>query len=96
MTPPSAGLIVTLPLAGYVIGLLMMVPLGDLYENRWLALLLVGFEALCMFAVSLISQPVPLLVTASAGQIGVMVAVALLLPLVTFGLLLWARCRCFC
>jgi hypothetical protein len=67
--PPSAGLIVTLPLDGYGIGLLTIVPLGDLYENRWLALPLVGFEALCMLAVSLISRPVPLLVTASAGQV---------------------------
>jgi len=34
MPPESTGLIVTLPLTGYGIGLLVVVPLGDLIENR--------------------------------------------------------------
>jgi predicted MFS family arabinose efflux permease len=83
VTPPSAGLIVTLPLAGYGIGLLMIVPLGDLYENRWLVLLLVGFEALCILEVSRIAQPIPLL--GVAFPIGVTAsAVQVLVPYVTY------------
>lgn len=42
MPPQSAGLLVTLPLTGYGIGLFMIVPLGDLTENRRLVLALVG------------------------------------------------------
>jgi hypothetical protein len=38
MPRESTGLIVTLPFLGYGIGLLPIVPLGDLIENRWLVL----------------------------------------------------------
>jgi len=42
MHPGAAGLIVTLTQVGYGIGLLFVVPLGDLVENRRLVLVLVG------------------------------------------------------
>ena len=48
MSPESIGLLVTLPLAGYGTGLLMVVPLGDLIENRRLVLALVAAEAVSL------------------------------------------------
>lgn len=46
LTPPAAGLIVTLTQAGYCLGLLFIVPLGDLTENRRLVVLGVGASAI--------------------------------------------------
>ena len=48
LSPEAAGLIVTLTQAGYALGLLFVVPLGDLLENRKLI-----FSALLFAAVAL-------------------------------------------
>jgi len=48
LSPEAAGLIVTLTQAGYALGLLFVVPLGDLLENRKLV-----FSALLFAAVAL-------------------------------------------
>ena len=76
MPAQSVGLLVTLPLAGYGVGLLAIVPLGDLVENRRLVLTLVALEAVCMAAMSLLMQPALFLgaallagVTAAAVQV---------------------------
>ena len=53
----NAGLMTTLPLIGYGAGLLTIVPLGDLVENRRLVLWLVALEALCLMLISLTTQP---------------------------------------
>ena len=45
----QAGLLTTLPLLGYGVGLLMIVPLGDMVENRRLILIMIAAEALSMF-----------------------------------------------
>jgi predicted MFS family arabinose efflux permease len=83
MPRESTGLIVTLPLLGYGVGLLLIVPLGDLIENRWLVLLLVGLEALCLMFVSLIARPV--LFLSAAFLVGVTAAaVQILVPYVTY------------
>lgn len=79
----SAGLLVTLPLVGYGAGLLMIVPLADLVENKRLVLLLVGIEAVCMASMTLLRHPAPYLfaeffVGMSAA------AVQVLVPYVTF------------
>ena len=55
MPAESVGLLVTLPLIGYGVGLLMIVPLRDLFENRRLVLVLVGAEAVCLLAISAIA-----------------------------------------
>jgi predicted MFS family arabinose efflux permease len=83
MPRESTGLIVTLPLLGYGIGLLLIVPLGDLIENRWLVLFLVGLQALCLMSVSLIAQPV--LFLSAAFLVGATAAaVQILLPYATY------------
>jgi predicted MFS family arabinose efflux permease len=48
LTPGAAGLIVTLTQAGYCLGLLFIVPLGDLVENRRLVI-----TGLCVSALAL-------------------------------------------
>jgi MFS family permease len=57
MPHSSAGLLVTLPLAGYNTGLRMIVPLGDLFENRRLVLVLLGIELLATLALSFATWP---------------------------------------
>jgi predicted MFS family arabinose efflux permease len=57
----SAGLLTTLPLIGYGAGLLTIVPLGDLVENRSLVLWLVALEAICLLLLSLAVQPIAFL-----------------------------------
>jgi predicted MFS family arabinose efflux permease len=83
MPARSAGLLVTLPLLGYGVGILFLVPLGDILENRRLVLALVGIEALCLLAVSMITHPalflaVGFVMGAAAG------AIQLLVPYVTY------------
>jgi len=79
----SSGLLVTLPLIGYGVGLLFVVPLGDLIENRRLVLMLLGLETLCLLAIGRIHQPVPFL--AVAFLVGATaVAVQVLVPYVTY------------
>ncbi|WP_322011225.1 MFS transporter [Paraburkholderia sp. J12] len=83
MPHSSAGLLVTLPLAGYGTGLLMIVPLGDLFENRRLVLLLLGIELLAALALSFASWP-PLYLFV-AFVIGLVAsAVQLLVPYITY------------
>jgi predicted MFS family arabinose efflux permease len=81
--PESDGLLVTLPLVGYGVGLLMVVPLGDLFENRRLVLVLVGLEVLCLLAISMIAMPFAFL--AAACLMGAAAAaVQILVPYATY------------
>ena len=83
MSPQSNGLLVTLPLAGYGIGLLAIVPLGDQFENRRLVLTLVAGEAVCLVLVGLLSQR--FLFLGVMFLVGAMAAgVQLLVPYVTY------------
>ncbi len=83
MPSGSAGLIVTLPLAGYGLGLLTIVPLADLVENKRLVLSLVALEALCVGSLSVARSPMAFLACAFAVGAAA-VAVQVLVPYVTF------------
>jgi len=56
LDPGAAGLIVTLTQIGYVIGLLFIVPLGDLLENRRLIFIALLTTAVALLAASLTSS----------------------------------------
>jgi predicted MFS family arabinose efflux permease len=60
----AAGLIVTLTQIGYGLGLLLIVPLGDLFENRRLILCVMGVGALALLAAAFSTQPLPFLAAA--------------------------------
>lgn len=53
LSPEATGLIVTLTQIGYGLGLLLIVPLGDLLENRRLILTMIGMAALALIAAGL-------------------------------------------
>ncbi|MDQ0563492.1 putative MFS family arabinose efflux permease [Rhizobium mesoamericanum] len=56
-TPAATGLIVTLTQIGYGLGLLLIVPLGDLLENRRLVLTLIAISAVALVSAGLSSTP---------------------------------------
>ncbi|KJV09437.1 MFS transporter [Elstera litoralis] len=53
LSPQATGLIVTLTQIGYGVGLLLIVPLGDLLENRRLILTMIGLAALALLGAGL-------------------------------------------
>ncbi len=66
MSPAAAGIIVTLAQVGYGIGLLLIVPLGDLVENRRLIVSVVGACALALAGAALSTSAAPFLLAALA------------------------------
>lgn len=66
MSPAAAGLIVTLAQAGYGLGLLLIVPLGDLLENRRLIVCVVAACAVALAGAALSTSALPFLLTALA------------------------------
>jgi predicted MFS family arabinose efflux permease len=79
LSPGATGLIVTLTQIGYGIGLLFVVPLGDLLETRRLVLTLIGLAMLALLGVALATHPLPFF--AATLGIGVAsVAVQVLVP----------------
>lgn len=79
LSSASAGLIVTLTQIGYVIGLLFIVPLGDLTENRRLVLVTLAVVICTLTFAPLAHHPVFFLVTALLIGLG-SVAVQILVP----------------
>jgi predicted MFS family arabinose efflux permease len=79
LSPEAAGLIVTMAQIGYVAGLLLIVPLGDLVENRKLVLCVIGVAALALFGAALATQPLQFLGAALLIGLG-SVAVQILIP----------------
>ena len=78
-TPAATGLIVTLTQIGYGLGLLLIVPLGDLTENRRLVLMLIAVSAVALIGAALSSTPTTFLV--ASLSIGLSsVAVQVLVP----------------
>lgn len=65
--PASAtGLIVTLTQIGYGLGLLLIVPLGDLLENRRLIVTMVAAATVALLAAAFATTPVPFLAASLA------------------------------
>ncbi|KJC57255.1 MFS transporter [Bradyrhizobium sp. LTSPM299] len=79
LRPQSAGLIVTMTQIGYGVGLLLIVPLGDLIENRRLITSVIVLAAVALVAAALSTHPLPFLAAALSVGVG-SVAVQILLP----------------
>jgi predicted MFS family arabinose efflux permease len=79
LSPEAAGLVVTMAQIGYVAGLLLIVPLGDLVETRKLVLYVIGLGALALFGAALSTRPPQFLIAASLIGLG-SVAVQILIP----------------
>jgi predicted MFS family arabinose efflux permease len=61
LSPKATGLIVTLTQIGYGVGLLIIVPLSDLIENRRLTLVMLGGCALALLVAGLSDRALPFL-----------------------------------
>jgi predicted MFS family arabinose efflux permease len=79
LSPGAAGLVVTLTQVGYGAGLLLIVPLGDLVENRRLICTVVGVGALALLGAGLSTHLLAFLVAAVFIGLG-SVAVQILVP----------------
>jgi predicted MFS family arabinose efflux permease len=79
LAPQAAGLIVTMTQIGYGVGLLLIVPLGDLVENRRLIIIVVSFGALALLAAAFSARPLPFLAAMLCVGFG-SVAVQILIP----------------
>ena len=79
LSPQAAGLIVTVTQLGYCAGLLLIVPLGDLVENRRLVLVVTSLGALALVGAGLSSHPLPFLLSGLLVGLG-SVAVQILIP----------------
>jgi predicted MFS family arabinose efflux permease len=62
LSPQIAGLIVTATQIGYGAGLLLIVPLGDLVENRLLVVVVIGSSALALLGMAFSAGPGPFLI----------------------------------
>jgi predicted MFS family arabinose efflux permease len=79
LSPPMTGLIVTLTQVGYGVGLLLIVPLGDLIENRRLVLSLIGVTSVALSCAAWSTHPLSFLSSAlfiGLGSVAVQVLVA--------------------
>jgi MFS family permease len=59
LDPRASGLISTLPLLGYAVGLLFLVPLADLVENRRLIIVTQAGAILAAVGTAVIAAPTP-------------------------------------
>lgn len=80
LSPALSGVIVTLTQLGYGLGLFLFVPLGDLYENRRLSLLMIGGTFVACLAIALSRGPATFLMASLATGVGATGA-QILLPL---------------
>jgi predicted MFS family arabinose efflux permease len=79
LSPQAAGLIVTMTQIGYGVGLLFIVPLGDLIENRRLVLSVMAIGALALATAAFATHAIPFFVAALCVGLG-SVTVQILVP----------------
>lgn len=79
LPPHAAGLIVTMAQIGYGVGLLFIVPLGDLMENRRLVLGILAVATLALLGAAISTQPAAFLAAMLFVGLG-SVAVQTLIP----------------
>lgn len=70
LDPAMAGLVVTLTQVGYGLGVLFIVPLGDLVENRKLILSMLGLGVLAILSLGISTQLIPYFAAALAVGLG--------------------------
>ncbi|MEB2844916.1 MFS transporter [Endobacterium cereale] len=75
----ATGLIVTLTQIGYGLGLLFVVPLGDLVENRRLIVIMIAIVTVALLAAAVSSTPAPFLAASLMIGLG-SVAVQMIVP----------------
>lgn len=79
IAPQAAGLIVTMTQIGYGVGLLLVVPMGDLFENRALVVTVSGLGVVALLACATLTSPGPFMAASLAIGLG-SVAVQILVP----------------
>ena len=79
LSPQASGLVVTLTQVGYGAGLLLIVPLGDLLENRLLVTSMAGVTCLALAAAAWSTNPAWFLLSVLLVGLG-SVAVQILIP----------------
>ena len=79
LTAGAAGLVVTLTQVGYGLGVLFVVPLGDIVENRRLVLSMFALTILGLFGLTFAKSLVPYFVAAFATGLGAS-AVQIIVP----------------
>ena len=82
LSPKASGLIVTMSQIGYGLGLLLVVPLGDLFENKKLVLFSIGLCTVALLSAATANSVAPFLIAALFIGLG-SVAVQMLIPLAT-------------
>ncbi|GMX62330.1 MFS transporter [Paenibacillus elgii] len=83
LSESSAGFIVTLTQIGYVVGLLFIVPLGDIVENRRLIVVSLLLTAVALAAAAMAKQPLLFLVASLFIGLG-SVATQVLVPFASY------------
>ena len=79
LSPQTAGVIVTMGQTGYGLGLLLIVPLADLFENKRLILISLGLCIVALVCAGLSAQAVPFLAASLFIGLGA-VAVQIIVP----------------
>lgn len=70
LAPEAAGLVVTLTQVGYGLGVLLMVPLGDMLENRRLVMTMIALTILGLLGLAFATQLIPYFIAAFATGLG--------------------------
>lgn len=82
LSPELAGLVVTLTQAGYGLGVLLIVPLGDIIESKKLILTMFGVTIISLLGLAFVTSLAPYFLAALATGVGAS-AVQILVPYAT-------------